>query len=51
MPSSLELSRMQERLNKIEDQIRRSQLAFADDITVNNKSGRNLKLILNIEDR
>lgn len=41
---------MREQLKRIEHQITRSQQLFSHDITINNKSGEDLKFTIKVED-
>lgn len=45
-----EFTRMREQLKRIEQQITMSQQLFSHDITINNKSGEDLRFTIKVED-
>jgi hypothetical protein len=45
-----EFFRIREQLDRIEEQIQRSQQLFTHDITIDNVSGQDLRLTINVED-
>lgn len=50
LPSLDELSQMREKLNRIEEQIRKSQREFSNNILINNTNKSGFRLTINIED-